>query len=295
MNEEDNELIVTDDVPETTSEILNEDTTDTSEVVDETQEETVQDAQISDEDIERQIEERANKLFEDKIETRLIRDRIKQEEKYNKELEKYKYLESIINSGLGTSNLDDAISKTTDFYKEQGISIPAYNVQSNLTERQEKILAEAEANEIKQCGIKEMENEANRIAGIPLDKRTTREKLVFKSLAEELISRRNISELKAKGYDAKILDSDDFNKFKSKFSTNEPISDIYEMYQKVNGTAKKQEPRSPGSAKDTASTNEIKEFYTPEEVRKFTEEDLSNPNLMKAVELSMNKWGKNSN
>lgn len=249
MNEEDNELIVTDDVPETTSEILSEDTTDTSEVVDKTQEESVQDTQNSDEDIERQIEERANKLFEDKIETRLIRDRIKQEEKHNKELEKYRYLESIINSGLGTNNLDDAISKTTDFYKEQGISIPAYAQQNNLTERQEKILAEAEANEIKQCGIKEMENEANRIAGIPLDKRTTREKLVFKSLAEELISQKNISELKAKGYDAKVLDSDDFKSFKSKFSIEEPIVDIYEMYQKINGATKKQEPRSPRKCK----------------------------------------------
>lgn len=46
-----------------------------------------------------------------------------------------------------------------------------------------------------------------------------------------------------------------------------------------------------GSARDTASTNDIKEFYTPEEVKKFTEEDLNNPKLMKAIEYSMSKWG----
>lgn len=292
MEDEENELIVTDDVPETTSdEEVEQVEADTSEGGDNTQEEKVQDVPNSEEDIERQIEERANKLFEEKIEKRLVRDRIKQEEKYNKELEKYKRLENIVNSGLGTSNLDEAISRTTDFYKEQGINVPSYSQQSNLTERQEKILAEAEANEIKECGIKEMEDEANRIAGIPLEKRTLREKIIFKSLAEELISKRNINELKAKGYDDKILDSDDFKKFKSKFSIEEPITEIYEMYKKINPDTTRQAPRSPGSARDTSSTNEIKEFYTPEEVRKFTEEDLSNPKLMKAVELSMAKWG----
>lgn len=291
-SEEDNELIV-DDVPETSQEVVSEVETDTSEVVDETQE-SVQDTQGSAEDIERQIEERANRLFEEKIETRLIRDRRKQEEKYNSELQKYKYLESIVNSSLGTSNIDDAISKSTEFYKEQGITIPAYKQDVSLTERQERILAEAEANEIKECGVKEMEDEANRIAQIPLDKRTTREKIVFKSLAEDLISRKNIKELKAKGYDAKILDSEDFNKFKLKFSVNEPIVDIYEMYQKINGNVKKQEPKSPGSARGTASNNEIKELYSPEEVRQFTEEDLKNPKLMKAVEYSMTQWRRGS-
>ena len=291
MDEEENELVVTDDVPETTSEDVEQVETDTSEGVDVAQDEGVDTTQNVDEDIERRIEERANKLFEEKIETRLIRDRRKQEEKHNKELEKYKYLENIINSGLGTDNLDDAISKTTDFYKEQGINVPSFSQQGGLTERQEMILAEAEANEIKQCGIKEMEDEANRIAGIPLEKRTTREKFVFKALAEELISRKNISELKAKGYDAKILDSEDFSRFKSRFSVEEPIVDIYELYQKVNGAPKRQEPKSPGSARDSASTNDIKEFYTPEEVKKFTEEDLNNPKLMKAIEYSMSKWG----
>ena len=158
-------------------------------------------------------------------------------------------LENIVNSGLGTDNLDDAISKTTEYYKEQGMSIPVFSQQSVLTERQERILAEAEANEIKECGLKEMEEEANRIASIPLEKRTAREKLVFKSLAEELISRKNISELKAKGYDEKILDSEDFNRFKSRFSVDEPIVDIYEMYQKLNGAPKKQEPKSPRECK----------------------------------------------
>lgn len=291
-NEEENELVV-DDVPETSQEVVSEVETDTSEVVDETQE-SVQDTQSSEEDIERQIEERVNKLFEEKIETRLIRDRQKQEEKHKKEMQKYKYLETIVNSSLGTTNIDDAISKSTEFYKEQGITIPAYKQESSLTERQEKILAEAEANEIKECGIKEMEDEANRIAQIPLEKRTTREKIVFKALAEELISRRNIKELQTKGYDAKVLNSEDFKKFKSKFAVNEKIVDIYEMYQQINGTAKKQEPRSPGSAKNTASDNEIKELYSPEEVREFTEEDLKNPKLMKAVEYSMRQWRKGS-
>ena len=52
------------------------------------------------------------------------------------------------------------------------------------------------------------------------------------------------------------------------------------------------QPKSPGSAKTNNSNNEIKEYYTPEEARKFSESDLDNPKLMKALEKSMQLWSK---
>ena len=94
------------------------------------------------------------------------------------------------------------------------------------------------------------------------------------------------------GYDTKILDSQDFVKFKSKFSSTEPITDIIDMYNKINGTEKKEAPQSPGSAKSSMSNNLVKEFYTPDEVRQLTEEDLDNPKIMEAVEKSMARWKK---
>jgi len=46
-----------------------------------------------------------------------------------------------------------------------------------------------------------------------------------------------------------------------------------------------------GSAKTTVTNNEVKEFYTPEEARKFTEEDfIKNPKLEEVIERSMQLW-----
>ena len=80
-NEElDNELVVNDDVPETSEENLEEVNISTSE--DEKQvQENVEEAEQSSEDIEKLVEERANKLFEEKVEERLVRDRINRERK----------------------------------------------------------------------------------------------------------------------------------------------------------------------------------------------------------------------
>lgn len=48
-----------------------------------------------------------------------------------------------------------------------------------------------------------------------------------------------------------------------------------------------------GSARASVAGSEIKEYYSPEEARKFTEEDFErNPKLEEAVERSMLKWGK---
>lgn len=281
------ELVNENDVPETSEENLEEVKVGTSgdeESIQENVEETKND------DIERQIEERANKLFEEKVKDRLARDRASQERKYNKELAKYKQLENVINAGLGVNNLDDAIKTTTKFYQEQGITIPEYR--EGLSERDERILAKADAQEIIDLGRNEMESEANRIASIPMEQRTIREKVIFETVCKELINLKDIDELKAKGYKTDILETKEFNDFRNKFNMDTPISAIYEMYNKINGQAIKQ-PASPGSAKTNNSNGEIKDYYTPEEARKFTEEDFEkNPKLMEVIEKSMQLWGK---
>ena len=127
MEEElDNELIVNDDVPETSEENLDNENIDTSEDVEQSQEEAKEAESNQNDDIERLVEERANKLFEEKVEERLIRDRVNRERKQNKELAKYKHLEDVIKAGLGVDNLDDAISRTSNFYREQGVNIPEF-------------------------------------------------------------------------------------------------------------------------------------------------------------------------
>lgn len=288
----DNELVVK-DVPETSEQQVEQVQVDASENEEQVQKSATQEVVTpSQEDIEKQIEERANKLFEEKVEQRLIRDRINREKEDKESLSKYRQLENIMKAGLGVDNLDDAISKSSEFYKGQGINIPTYKEETHYSERDEKVLAEADAKEIISCGKREMETEANRIASIPESKRTFREKTVFNELCKELFRLKDIDELKAKGYETDLLSEQKFIDFRNQFNINTPISQICEMYNKINGKTVVQ-PKSPGSAKTNNSNNEIKEYYTPEEVRNFTEEDLDNPKLMAAVERSMQVWSKN--
>lgn len=277
MNEElDNEEVVEQDVPETSEEETAEE-----EVV-------VNASQDNEEDIEKLVEERANRLLEEKISDRLAKDRSIRERDLQKKLSKYQRLENIMKAGLGVENIDDAISKSTEFYENQGINIPQ---ESQYGEREEKILAKADAEEIIDLGKSEMEAEANRIAGIPESQRTLRDKTMFDIICKRLIDVNAVEELKSKGYDTDILNDSKFNEFREQFTVSTPISTVYDLYKQVNGQKAKQ-PNSPGSAKSNNSDNEIKEYYTPEEVRQFTEEDLDNPKLMQAVERSMQLWGK---
>lgn len=285
---EDNEMLEN-DVPETSEEELIE--TDASEEVEEVLN-TTDEVETNAEDIERQIEERANKKAEEKIEARLIRDRIKRERETASQRAKYEELENIMKTALDAESLDDVITKSRSFYKEQGINIPDTISRPSLNERDEKVLAEADAKEIIRLGKDEMEEEANRIASIPESQRSIREQTIFNEVCRELVNLNDIESLKEKGYDTEILNDRDFSSFREQFNLNTPVSKIYEMYQSIKGT-KPVQPKSPGSAKTNNSNNEIKDYYTPEEVRKFTEEDLDNPKLMAAIDRSMLLWGKN--
>lgn len=288
----DDEVVESADVPETTAQgefDLVE--TGASEGVDGVECVTERCGSEPDLGMDRQIEERANKIAEEKIEARLIRDRVKREREVNERFSKYQRLESILKAGLGVNDLDEAISKTSEFYKEQGVNIPSVDEKySSLNERDMIVLAKADAQDIMECGEKEMEYEANRIADIPRDKRTLRERVMFDELCRELVSIRNVRELKDKGYDVKVLESDEFKEFSR--DINKPIVDVYEMFSRLNGFVK-QAPKSPGSAKTSVANESVKEFYTPEEARKFSEEDLiRNPKLEEAIERSMLRWGK---
>lgn len=289
-NEElENDFVVENDVPETSNENLEEVEVNTSEDEELNQVES-QEAQLNQDDIERQIEERANKIAEEKIEARLVRDRKKRERESSKQFAKYQQLENVIKAGLGVENIDDAISKTSEFYKEQGINIPEYKETYN--ERDERILAEADAQEIIELGKDEMEAEANRIASIPSDKRSLREKTMFDTLCRKLISLRDIDELKAKGYKTDILQTKEFLDFRNQFQPNTSISKIYEMYNKINGQVV-EKPKSPGSAKSTTTVKQIKDYYSPEDVDKLTDEDWNNPKVMEVVDKSRLQWYKN--
>ena len=282
MEELDNELVVN-DVPETLEENLEEVQVNASQ--DDEQVQEVEETEQSSEDIEKLVEERANKLFEEKVEERLRRDRINRERKQDKELAKYRQLENIIKAGVGVDNIDDAISKTSSFYKEQGINIPEYKEMHS--EREQKILAKADAELIIDLGMQEMEAEANRIAKIPQDQRSIREQTMFNTLCERIVEQKQVNELKEKGIKTEILEDKSFKEFKNKFAFNTPISDIYEMYSKLNAKPV-EKPASAGSAKN--EVGKVTETFSAERINNMTPQELmkywNNPDFRKVAGLN---------
>ena len=208
--------------------------------------------------------------------------------KHQKELDKYRRTEEILRQGLGAESIDDINTQLANFYKDQGVEIQD---NSRRNDREEKILAQADVAEIIGLGDEEINATINELYN--KNKRTLREEETLQGLMHEVSIRNANAQLKEIGADESIANSDSFKKFASQFNANVPIKDIYEMYSKVSGKAKKQPP-TPGSMKSSSSDKqEVKDFYTPEEARRFTREDLDkNPALFKALEQSMYKWGK---
>lgn len=216
------------------------------------------------------------------------------ENEYAKKIQEYEDLAYTLRKGMGKDdgNVKDLNKDLRSFYKEQGIDIPEPKIHYN--ERDERILAKADADEIIEAGEDEVNRIANQIYNKPEAQRTIREKVIFETLGKHVIAERAKAQLKEKGVNEDILSDDKFKKFASQFNTSTPITEIYNLYDKLNKTTeKKTPPPSTGSVKTTGKSQEIKDYYTPEEVSKFTMQELkNNPRLMKAVEKSMAQWNK---
>ena len=210
----------------------------------------------------------------------------RQESKIRDEYErKYSRVEEVLNAGLGTNDINEATEKLTEFYKEQGVNIP----EQKLTTRQEKILAEAEANEIIADGYNELVKEVDKLANKGADNLTSKEKLIFTKLAEERTRQEALKDLKSIGIGEEILEDKEFKEFSDKLNPKLSLKEKYEMYEKIKP---KKKIETIGSMKGTPSKdNGVKEFYSRDEALKFTKEDFDkNPKLFKAVEESMAKW-----
>ena len=282
MNDKFYDETIVDEVQSTESEGLGVELTDTTETVEDVYTEAVEEKKevkmISLDEAEALAIERANKA----VEARLKRER----KQFEKELAKYKNTESILRAGLEVETIDEANERLARFYKEQGVAIP--ETKSGLSEREIEILARADAEEIVDAGVEEMTREANELAKRGYENLDAREKIIFTTLAEKLTKDLQKKELVKIGVEPSVLEDKDFKDFATKFNSKVSIADIYTLYSKTHEPKKHIEKI--GSMKSVESPNKIKEFYTPEEVEAMSEKDLDNPELMRAVELSMTKW-----
>ena len=265
----------------------------TTEENEEAEEETEVSEETDTEEVEEPVEEETEevkpeaekKLYTDEeldeiIARKLSRQQRKLERKYK---DKYSRLEAVVNAGLGTSNIEDATNKLTEFYEENGVNIPDA---PRYSEEDIKLLANAEADEfIKNCTFKELVDEVDDLANIPTEQLTERDKIVFLKLADERKKREEESAVLELGITKDKLEAEDFKNFSSKLNSELPIKEKYELFLKLNP---RKETKKIGSMKSGAQSK-VKDFYTADEISRLTEEELDNPEVWKAVRNSMTK------
>ena len=211
------------------------------------------------------------------------------EAKITKKFErKYGQLEEVLKAGTGKENIDEVTDTFRDFYIKKGIQMPqkpAYNDADIET------LARHDAESIISGGYDEVVEEVDRLADIGIENMTAREKATFKALAEYRQSTERGRELSQIGVTEDVYNSAEFKNFAKNFNPNVPIKDVFDIYRK---TQPQKEYKTTGSMRNNVSTNKgIKDFYSPEEAKKFTREELrKNPALMQRIEESMLKWNK---
>ena len=211
------------------------------------------------------------------------RTRAKIEKDYDR---KYGGLMETLKAGTGKESVDEVNDTFRQFYEKKGIKFPE---KPNYSAKDIEVLARAEADEIIRSGFDDVVEEVDRLTEIGAANMTAREKAVFKVLAEHRQSTERGRELSKIGVTEDVYNSKEFADFASKFNSNTPIKDVYDIYHK---TQNKNNYKPMGSMKNSDSSDSgVKDFYTPEEARKFTKKDYdSNPALFKAVENSMLKW-----
>lgn len=272
--EETNENIDAQTIEENEEGIELTDTADTEETnnesVEEKEEEKPQGRYVTDEEL--------NSI----VDKRVARKMSKLEREYESKYADYKDTEAVLNAGLGTSNIKEANERMREYYQNEGIKMPERAVPS-YSEREVRILAEAEANEFIEDGYDSMLNEANRLASIGYANMNEREKIIFTKLGDELTKVNDKQELKKIGAKEELLKDENFISFRKKFNSNTPIKDVYELYKEKQP---KQKVETPGSMKNTSSGP--KTFISEEEYDKMSREEVrANLDL---IEKSMSKW-----
>ena len=239
------------------------------------------------EQIETPVKTYTEEEFNQKLDEVLGKKIARKEAKIRKEYERqYGALENVLKAGTGKDDVEEVTDTFRKFYEGKGIQIPK---EPTYSDRDVEVLARAEASDIIKAGLEDVVEEVDRLADIGLSNMTAREKAVFKELAEYRKKAEQGKELAKIGVTEDVYTSNDFKEFANKFSSNTSITEIYEIYSKMQP---KKEVRTMGSMRtNTPKDTGVKEFYTVDEARAFTKKDFdNNPELFKAVERSMLKW-----
>lgn len=259
------------------NEKLVEETENTESAVEETENVESIEGQPQEETTEPIIETFTKEQVDEMIAKKLARKEAKMRKEY---AQKYGRLENVVNAGLGTENIDEAVNKLTDFYQSKGINIPT---EPNYTDKDLEVLANAEAEDIISGGYEDIVDEVDRLANLGTENMSERDKRVFKKLAEERQRIEEEKELASMGISKEVLDDKEFRDFESKLNPNLSLKEKYEMYQL---TKPRKENNIIGSLREEP-TEHKKEYYSAEEINKLSLDDLNDDDVWDAVRKSM--------
>lgn len=242
------------------------------------------------ENVEQTTEQTPKKTYTQEEVDAIVGKRLaRKEARIRKEYDRqYGDLVETLKAGTGKENVDELNDTFTKFYESKGVKI---NKKPTYSQQDLETLAKADADEFIRGGFEDVVEEADRLKAIGVDRMTAREKAVFTKLAAYVKDTEQSRELAKIGVTEDVYNSPEFKEFQGMFKENTPISKVYEQYLK---TQPKKEIRTMGSMKNNNSAdNGVKDFYTPEEARKFTRKELDeNPALFAAIESSMKRWKK---
>jgi hypothetical protein len=224
--------------------------------------------------------------FNAKLDEVLGKKIARREAKIRKEYErKYGDLEEVLKAGTGKESVGEITDTFRDFYAKKGIQ---FQQKPTYSDKDNEVLAKAEADEIIRLGLEDVVEEVDRLAEIGVENMTSREKALFKVLAEHRQEAERSKELSQIGVTEDVYKSKEFTEFASMFNSKTPIKDIYDIYTKQQP---KKEIKTMGSMKNTAVESAVKEYYSPDEAKKFSRAELDkNPALFNAIMSSMAKW-----
>lgn len=248
----------------------------TEEEVTENVEQTTEETEVVEQEERKFTQAEVNEM----IRKNVSRNEAKIRKQYERQNQKYRDLEDVLKAGTGKESIEEMTGTFRQFYEQKGIQIPK---KQKYTDREIEVLAKSEAEEVIGLGLEEVIEETNRLAAKGYENLDAKEKKVFKALGDYRKSAEESRELAKIGVTEEVYNSKEFRDFASKFNPNTPVTDIFNIYNKMKP---KKEVRTMGSMKGS-QTPKVKDFYTEEEISRLTEADLDDEEVWNAVRRSM--------
>ncbi len=231
----------------------------------------------TEEEFEAALNARVNERLDEVMPKKIARREAKIRKEYER---KYGNLEEVLKAGTGKESVEELTDTFTDFYEKKGIQIRR---EPKYSDKEEEVLALSEAMDIIDAGFDEVVEEVDRLNKIGINNMSHRDRVLFKKLAEYRLNAERANELGSLGVTEDVYGSPEFKEFAGKFNSNTSIKDIYDIYSKMKP---KKEYQTMGSMKQVQNTG-VKDYYSPEEIERLSEEDLDDPEVWDAVRRSM--------